>query len=256
MCRWHMNKDVLSYIRQVLAVDFGRHRKGRVWVDNPSTTEFLQLYYTTLASKTEADFEVNFAAIQRASPDAAAYLNRYWFNKHKDKQVDCWVDDSLHYGLLTTSKAEGADRTIKQWLNSSSADVVWLFRRLKTMYSEDVKNLNFPDEQQNRTIRQDCQQPIFTSVVGRITRYALALTLTAKQLHYARSDLQKQSNPSHQPTRCQGRYSRSLGLPCWHRLAELELASQSLQPADFDLHWWVNRSQAARHNLPPRPLEP
>ena len=254
MCRWHMNKDVLSYIRTVLNVDFGRRRQGRSWVDNDSTTEFMELYWTTLRSRTEAEFESNCASIRQLSPAAAAYLDRYWFNNHKEKLVDCWVNDRLHYGLLTTSKAEGGHRTIKQWLNTSSADVVWLFRRLKTLYSEGMEHLNFLDDQQNRTIRRDCQQPIFTSVVNRITRYALALT--AKQLHYARADLRKRADPSHEPTRCRGQYSRSLGLPCWHRLAELELESQSLQPADFDVHWWVNRSQAARHELPPRALEP
>ncbi|CCE35178.1 uncharacterized protein CPUR_02109 [Claviceps purpurea 20.1] len=44
MCTWHMNKDVLSYLRTQLSNQFGRHREGRMFQDNDSTTEFMNLY--------------------------------------------------------------------------------------------------------------------------------------------------------------------------------------------------------------------
>ena len=75
MCRWHMNKDVLSYVRQVLTSEFGRYRAGKYWVDNESTKRFMELYYCVLQSATKADYVKNFAAITALSPTAAQYLN-------------------------------------------------------------------------------------------------------------------------------------------------------------------------------------
>ena len=91
------------------------------------------------------------------------------------------------------------------------------------------------DAQHNRAIRHDCQDPVFAGVVGRITRYALALT--AKQLSYARDQLRQQRHDmNHQLIRCKGKYERPLGLPCWHKMVALELNSRSPQHVDFDLH--------------------
>src|SRR5437660_3490518 len=110
MCRWHMNKDVLAYVRSVLHTEFGRNRVGNRWIDRPATEAFMQLYYKTLRSKTVADFDANLSAIKNMSEAAHYYLCRYWFNNHKEKLVDCWVNSYPNFGLTATSKAEGAHR--------------------------------------------------------------------------------------------------------------------------------------------------
>ena len=74
MCRWHMNKDILLYVRAALATEFGRHQEGNRWVDNQSTTDFMELYYRTLRSKTIADFDINLKAIKDMSNTAYEYL--------------------------------------------------------------------------------------------------------------------------------------------------------------------------------------
>ena len=95
--------------------------------------------------------------------------------------------------------------------------MLWLFHRLQSLYKEQVDHHDILDAQQNRSIRADCQDPIFAGVVTRITRYALALT--AQQLRYACEDKRKQKDLGYQRTRCTGVYNRSLGLPWWHKIA-------------------------------------
>ncbi|KAG5952363.1 hypothetical protein E4U57_006183 [Claviceps arundinis] len=69
----------------------------------------------------------------------------------------------------------------------------------------------------------------------RITRHALAQTVP--ELTYAQAELEKQRrDESHQFTRCTGRRTRSLGMPCWHRLVELLRTNDVLQASDYDVH--------------------
>ncbi|KAG5956081.1 hypothetical protein E4U58_006757 [Claviceps cyperi] len=78
MCTWHMSKDVISYLRTQLSAQFGRHR--------------VDLYKALMDSPTVADYEIRLADCERMSPEATAYLKRYWLNNHKEKLVSCWVD--------------------------------------------------------------------------------------------------------------------------------------------------------------------
>lgn len=110
MCRWHMNKDVESYLRTQMSgrPGFGRRREGTRYVDNPQTIEFMTLYHSLMKSPTIADYETRLVACERLSHEATAYLKRYWLNRHKEKLVQCWIDDHLHFGVTVTSKAEGS----------------------------------------------------------------------------------------------------------------------------------------------------
>ncbi|KAG6043067.1 hypothetical protein E4U33_001768, partial [Claviceps sp. LM78 group G4] len=109
----------------------------------------------------------------------------------------------------------------------------------------------------NHKIRSDCRHPIFQAVSMRITNYALGETVP--QLDYARAELDKQRRDAgYQFTRCEGRHTRSLSLPCWHRLAELLRTSGVLQASDYHVHWWVDRGQTPEVEVerPNIPLEP
>ncbi|KAH3967402.1 hypothetical protein HBI56_226190 [Parastagonospora nodorum] len=177
------------------------------------------------------------------SKRAADYLSRWWLNNHLDKIVAVWVDDLAHFGLLVSSKAEGDHRVIKEWLNGSRADVLWLFRRLEIFYEEHVEHNNYLDERANHVIRHDCQRPVFAATVGRVTRYALAGTVT--QHDRAKAELRKQKlDLTYRVKPCKGRYDCSLGLPCYYKLKAPEEAGDVLQCENFDPHWWTNRSQA------------
>ncbi|KAF2194390.1 hypothetical protein K469DRAFT_546552 [Zopfia rhizophila CBS 207.26] len=73
----------------------------------------MELYYTILNSKTIADFEINYRQVKKASLQLTGYLSRYWLNNHAQKLISCYTNRITHFGLTTTSKAEGAHRTIK-----------------------------------------------------------------------------------------------------------------------------------------------
>jgi len=255
ICRWHMNKDVLGYLRSKLCTPFSQRREGRQWVDNDSTKEYMELYFALMSSPTVADYEKNLKACEMKSATATSYLCRYWLNDHKERLVSCFIDNDAHFGLTVTSKAEGAHRVLKEWLRGSRADILTLFQRLDAFYNEHIVHHTITDAQNSLRLRADCREYLFSVVFRRITRYAMALTV--KQLTKARDELRKQQlDGTYEFPRCHGRYRASLGLPCWHTIADLELHSKPLQPADFDVHWWLDRSESSYITVEATPREP
>jgi hypothetical protein len=57
---------------------------------------------------------------------------------------------------------------------------------------------------------------------------------------------------------CTGTFRQRNGRPCEHELLRVVCGERMLQPADFDIHWWIDRSAAAPAAPPlqPRVLEP
>lgn len=39
-------------------------------------------------------------------------------------------------------------------------------------------------------------------------------------------------------------YTSTTGLPCYHKLIELQSRTEMLQPDDFNQHWWIDRFSA------------
>ncbi|KAG5950096.1 hypothetical protein E4U58_001774 [Claviceps cyperi] len=139
MCTWHMNKDVISYLQTQLSAQFGRHRVALM--DSP----------------TVADYDIRLADCERMSPDATAYLKRYWLNNHKKKLVSY---------------------------------ILWLFRRLHPLYQDHVDTIQHLDGKDDATIASYCEHPLYQGVLFKITRYALSPNL--RPLKYARAELEKQ----------------------------------------------------------------
>lgn len=250
-----MEKDLKNYLQTQLSTQFGRCRDGRRLIENANTTEFMNLYTALMKSPTVAHYETYLAACERMSPEATAYLKRCWLNNHKEKLVSCWVDAQPHFGIKAPTKVEGVYTVFKNWLAGDEEDLLSLFRHLHPLHEEYLKHVQMSDGMDNSKVRNDCQHPIFQGVSYRMTRYALGET--AKLLKYARAELEKQRLDENYPfTPCKGRYMRSRGMPCWHRLAELWRTSGVLQASDFHEHWWIKSGQAPQAARPNIPLEP
>lgn len=100
LCRWHINKDVISYARtrcrslgrrEVLVdketIDGKTYKKGAV-VDTNNTIQFKVLYYKLLDSATEEEFEKHCKDVKALSGTMAAYLDRIWW-PYKEMIIRC-----------------------------------------------------------------------------------------------------------------------------------------------------------------------
>src|SRR5947209_921387 len=64
LCRWHFNKDVLTYIRTSLGSQYRPVRNGTRWENSPPAEAALQLYYTLLASRSVEEYEDHLTQIK------------------------------------------------------------------------------------------------------------------------------------------------------------------------------------------------
>ena len=126
LCRWHINKDVLSYARtrcpelgrREVEVDeeevSGRiYKKGAIF-DTDETIAFKDLYYRLLDSTTEDEFERHCKAVKKRSPTMAGYqpLNSPAAIQNMKKR---W---SKEITLNTNREAGGKDQVV--WTVNSS----------------------------------------------------------------------------------------------------------------------------------------
>ena len=146
LCRWHINKDVLSYARtrcgtlgrrEVMVdgevVDGKTYKKGAV-VDTPNTVKFKALYYKLLDSATEEEFEKYCREVKALSKTMAAYLDRIWW-PYKEMIISCWTCRFMSWGITATSIVEATHGRIKKWLKTGKKDLYRLVETLMTTFS-------------------------------------------------------------------------------------------------------------------------
>jgi hypothetical protein len=255
LCRWHINKDVLSYAR-AHCPELGRQKdpRSRRWIDRDSTTRFINLYYQTLAASTEDEFNSKCIEIRQMSATMDTYLTTNWW-PYKEKIVSCFTNHITHFGLTATSRAEGAHRAIKDWLRTSRSDALTLFYLLNVFYEEHVTNIRDDSGISELSIPYHLRHEIFVAVVHKIHRYALRKV--AEQLKLAKIQWEKiRRDSSHQTPRCKKDFTTTLGLPCYHTIVERVRDSQVLQVTDFHRHWWIDPTEAPEFYISTAVREP
>lgn len=248
LCRWHMNKDVLSYAR-TRCTELGRVKDddGEV-VDSQNTTTFMELYYRTLDSPTEAQFEACCSEIRQMSPKMADYLERNWW-PYREMIVACWTNKIVHFGLISTSIVEGAHAKLKRWLPSSRTDILSLFDVIHRVLKGHIKDLLHNEAS---TSRISCpffarQYELYYDIRGLVHNYVLDELW--KRHQFVMRELEKcKGDLNYRPTPCTGSHEIHQGFPCWHYIMRVLEAgdgvevAKSIPPELIHRHWWIDRS--------------
>jgi len=241
ICRWHMNKNVLSKTRQVL---------GQVPVANPApgqpkyehtwqTDAFMTAFYVTVDSATEEEFQEKRTNLRKLSCELSHYLDSHWW-KYKTKIVRAWTDRYRHFGVRDTSFVEGAHAKCKIWLRGCRGDLYTVYMSLLPWWQAAAASTSLLAERNAVRIPYLLQGNRFAAVARVITVWALRQTHDlweeARVIVFRRSDRDE----------CTGLFRAVHGRPCIHELIALTESNgwRLLSPHDFALHWWINREQA------------
>lgn len=245
LCLWHVIKAVVTHARQTFrrVVDEAESRKQnkQVLVDSPQHREFCDAFLAIVWSTTESEYERRRSVLHLLSAKEAKYVDDTWLTKWKTRIVRFWTNEILHFGLQTTSRVEGYHRSLKRWLHSSTGDLLHLHVRLEAWWLWSLKAHKDAMSDTQVHARLDLAVPSFRRVLKRVHNHALTQCLEQLQL-LTRST-------------CTGVYAKTRGLPCVHKLRELERESKPLLLSDFHPHWWVDRSQATT-TPPPQAQDP
>jgi len=121
LCRWHANKAVLAQCQKpILQLNQG-NKSLEIW------KEFYGYWHSIIQSPDEEIFYKRVTEFEDKYLDLylheVGYIKETWLNPYKEKLVQAWVDQHLHFGNITTSRVEGIHAVLKEYLKRSDLNL-------------------------------------------------------------------------------------------------------------------------------------
>jgi hypothetical protein len=146
------------------------------------------------------------------------YLRKTWLDKDKERFVHYWANRYPHFEHRETFGAEEARLVIKRYLQVSTGDLHGILQKLSLMLTAQHREHYAAIEAARNRVPQSFRIPLFSTLIGYITPYALWQVYEQKQLLDC---------PALQHT-CRQSYVDSLGLPCYYIIKECLTNNQIL----------------------------
>jgi len=234
LCIWHIIKDVEKHARmRTFPQESDPERstpRAPKWRDSAEHRTFCDTFVALLYASSEEEFDSSRKQLHLLSGTEAAYIDDVWLDIWKQRIVRCWTNKVMHFGMQTTSRVEGYHSTLKTWITSSTGDLLTLHTRVVHWWKNSIHKCRTALSDAQVKTKSQLQRPLFAKVLRVIHDYALLLCL---------DNLDNIPGPP-----CTSEYSRVMGLPCAHKLQAIQREHGFLKPADFDAHWWIDRTQA------------
>lgn len=202
LCKWHINTNVMKNCK-------------KQFDDTETFDKMMRDWNCLCAASTEEAFDniwCQFLRDYEQSPQLTSYLANTWL-PHKKHFVDAWVQQSTHFGCITTSRAESSNSFLKRFLSSSTGSLLTVVRETVLSIEHQVNEIRKKNSEDKCKRPVSCLDPLYDEVVYKISGYALTLV-------------------SHQvPTvmkPCTGKFARTMGLPCCHIICDRKQNNQRL----------------------------
>ena len=197
LCIFHIMKDVKAHALGVI------HDANRV-------TEYMNLFYSMVNSKTEDIYLDNLQCIKASSESMYQYLKATWLPYVKNF-MKCYVDNTLHYGNYTSSPVEGFHGAIKRHLNHRKTSFLDFIQQFEVYVENVVDKVRLKETTDSNRVSVkllDC--PMYSNLLGRVSNYALN-EIEKQRRKAAAAILAHEELPP-----CTGYLNRCFGLPCSH----------------------------------------
>jgi histone-lysine N-methyltransferase SETD2 len=232
LCVWHINKNVLAKTKQYFSSNEEFEAFITSWKDliNSSTT----VEYKDRLAKFETSFSL--------APAALRYVKDTWLT-YKEMFVRAWIGQYLHLGNWATSRVEGSHAVLKKHIGSSTGDVLFVFERINNaleaqhqilqsdLAEDQIKALNF------------CSHFLYSNITKRTSRYSLRIISE-------QASIAKRATPEAPLSNCTNIFTRTMGLPCAHRIATLLSQHQPIPLSDVHQFWRLSLGNELSEYLP------
>ena len=232
LCIWHVNQCVLANCKST--------------VGQNDWEAFEAAWRTVIQARTIQQFDEYWLEFQakyanNKTQQCITYLQNEWLKEgQKERLVEAWTSQVLHFGLRVTSRAEGAHAYIKRYLGGkkTKGDLYSSWLLIEAAVINQITAVS-----SRTTIQQDraplnIDKKLYQGCFGVVTWHALWLV----QRHLELISLPLQP--------CTGSFTRSMGLPCAH-ICNIRRATGGLVPSDFHEHWYWDRNSTLRPLLDP-----
>jgi len=245
LCIWHINKNVQANCKSLFPTE-------------EDYKKFFSLWMAVVTAPTEEGFDEALGILKKwceepgngLRADALEYLQKVWLI-HKEKFVVAWTRQYRHlgessfsklimvYDLYTgnaaTSRVEGAHHYMKNYIGSSSADILSVFELVAKGVEAQLNSIRAALADERVKIPTFGDKKLLSCLYRNITRHALRLI----DNEYRR--LKNAEDPKKPPLRpCTNRFTGMMGLPCAHRLRSLIEKNEAVELTEIHPFWRID----------------
>lgn len=220
LCIWHINKNVTSNTKQLFTI--GNEHQEFLWSWNRLIYSTTENDYITRLSEFEKKYETSI-------PSALQYIKETWLI-HKEKFIVAWTQQYLHLGNSATSRVEGSHAFLKKHIGASSGDMLIVFERISQVLQAQHATLehDFKRDQIERPVVSLHQ--LYANIVTRTSRYSIRLI--SEQVTKAKRATDLAPLPP-----CTNTFTRTMGIPCAHRISGLLKRNEAIHLAEIHPFW-------------------
>ena len=233
LCIWHINKNVLAKTKQYFSSNEGFETFIKSWKELINSSN-IDEYYAQLAKFTKQFHE--------SAPNALVYVQRTWLT-YKEMFIRAWVGQYLHLGNWATSRVEGSHAFLKKYIGGSSGDMLHVFERIDDALQAQHQRLGSDLAEDKIKMLNSCSHFLYLNITKRTSRYSISLI--TKQ-----AALAKRATPEAPLSSCTNTFTRTMGLLCAHRIADLLMEHQPIPLSDIHPFWRIGLGREISQYLP------
>jgi hypothetical protein len=225
LCLWHLHRNVAKNCKAFFAID-------EEW------EAFLAAWHAIIYADTQADFKTAWIRLvtdyHESHREDVDYVATIWLKPWMDRLCKYHTNELRHYGITTTSRAEGIHRVLKTNLQFSTGDLVTVIDRIEVMLMNQLKKYRKDIGKAQRSTPYDFHYTIFRNLIGCVTPHALWMI-------YAQFQRLTRATKDDSLSTCTEVFTKTMGLPCSYAIkARMEAVKDGLGRIlmdDVDPHW-------------------
>jgi hypothetical protein len=157
--------------------------------------------------------------------------------------IRAWIGQYLHLGNWATSRVEGSHAILKKHIGGSTGDILFVFERINNALEAQHYNLSSNLAEDKIKSLNFCSHFLYSNITKRISRYSLRLISE-------QASIAKRATPEAPLLNCTNIFSRTMGLPCAHRIASLLSTQQPIPLSDIHQFWRLGLGNEVSEYLP------
>lgn len=230
LCIWRINKNVTQNTKQHFTT-------------NNEHQEFLRSWNQLVYSTTENDYNTRLQEFEkRYSLPPIRYIKETWLI-YKEKFIVAWTQQYLHLGNSATSRVEGSHAFLKKHIGASTGDMLLVFERISQALQAQHATLEYDliRDQIEKVIAPS--QELYTNIMTRTSRYSI------RRISEQVSKAKRATDLAPLPP-CTNIFTRTIGLPCAHRISGLLKSNEAIPLTDIHPFWKTGLSETESEYLP------
>ena len=251
LCVWHINKNVLTKAQREWRDADGKTKEEKEAIAN-QRSEFMGRWAQIVYSKTEAEFESKWKALQTDYKDQDALCKYLDKNQYpvRHQWARPWTSQHRHYNTTSTSPIEGSHKVLKDYLMTSAGDLLRVVERIGHMVENQYHLYRNAIASARNTIKHThrLEKMPFLPIGIHHDITPPAIELVRKQ-----DEIRQKYRRERRFLPCTGSFERINDLPCYHTLQSMENVRSSLRMSHFDDDHWRYQRREGHSILPPPP---